>query len=330
LNKITPANNVLIALKRPLHSPLATIKTLKEVMKTEYFALFFISVFLCCCKQINKNELEKLKKSTSLEKVWSITSITHWVKNEGLLNIESIVYDEVNRVFYATNGVDYEVGTNGFISKISEDGRLQELKWVDHLNRPTGMAIYNSLLYVADVNALVVIDIKSGKIIDKFIEPISNSGLNDVSISSNGSVYVSASFIHSIFKLNNGKLDQWLIDEEKLKFANGLIADDKQLLVGGINLSRIDVESKRINKIELDSSVEDFDGMVSDGAGGYFLTTVKSSGLFQLTRQKKITKLMNEDVYFGDLEFIPNRKKIFIPRGDKKTNDFFVTVLTVE
>lgn len=39
---------------------------------------------------------------------------------------------------------------------------------------------------------------------------------------------------------------------------------------------------------------------------------------------------MEGDIYFGDLEFIPSHKKLYIPRGNKKTNEFFITVLSVE
>ena len=183
---------------------------------------------------------------------------------------------------------------------------------------------------MADVNSLIVIDTKKGEVVEKYIEPVSSSGLNDVSISADGTVYVSASFVHSIFKLNDDRLEIWSQDEEKLKWANGLIANDKQIWVAGLNLSIIDVDSKKITKIELNSQIKDFDGMVTDGIGGYFLTTVENSGLFHINEQKNITKLIDDTVYFGDLDFIPNCKKLYIPRGSKKTNEFFITVLSVE
>lgn len=300
------------------------------IMKIKIITTFLFFLCLSCGKQKGESKPDESGKRASFGKGWSISSTNDWVKNEGLLNVESIIYDEVNQVFYATNGIDYEPGTNGFISKISENGKLQELKWIEHLNRPTGMAIQDSLLYVADVNSLVVINTRNGKIVEKFLEPIANSGLNDVSISKKGKVYVSASFVHSIFRLNNGTLELWSKDEEKLKWANGLIANDKQIVVAGLNLSTINTDSKRITQIELNAPIKDFDGIVADGLGGYFLTTVENSGLFHVNAQKNITKLMEGDVYFGDLEFNPDRKEIYIPRGNKKTGEFFITVFTVE
>ncbi len=287
-------------------------------------------LLLClgCDTQMGGGERGEFEKHGS-GNAWSISSSSDWIKNEGLRNVESIIYDESSRLFYATNGTDYSLGTNGFISKISENGNLQELKWVDGLNRPTGMAIHDSLLYVADVNSLVVVNMRTGFVVKKILEPIANSGLNDVCVSETGDVYVSASFIHSIFKLIGGKLTIWKQNEEKLKWANGLIANDSQLLVAGLHLNTISMDSKRITQYELRSPIKDFDGIVSDGSGGYFLTTVENSGLFYFDGHKAINQLMESNIYFGDLEFNPSLKKLYIPRGNKKTGAFYISVLTM-
>lgn len=295
--------------------------------------ILIISVLILylSCGQRENNKIDTIESQVAKAKVWSISSSTDWVKNEGLLNVESIIYDKVNQVFYASNGVDYAPGNTGFISKLSETGTLQNLKWIDGLNRPTGMAIQDSLLYVADVNSLVVINTKNGEVVEKFLEPVANSGLNDVVINEKDEVYVSASFVHSVFKLNNGSLEEWSKDEELLAWANGLTATKNQILAAGLHLSTINVNSMRITRTELNSTVKDFDGIVSDDSGGYFLTTVEKRGLYHLDQQKTITTLLEEeDVYFGDLEFDPRHKKIYIPRGNKNTGEFFITVLTLE
>lgn len=298
-------------------------------MKAQIVSLLLVFLFLSCVKQKRENKLDSSEQLAQPEKNWVISSTTDWVKNKGLINVESIIYDKENKVFYATNGVNYGLGTDGFISKITENGIVEKLKWIDSLNRPTGMAIHDSLLYVADVNSLIVINTGNGSIVKKYLEPIPNSGLNDVCISKKGEVFVSASFVHSIFKLDYENLVSWIQDEEKLKWANGLIANDKELLVAGLNLSTIDLNTKVISKIDLNPPTKDFDGITGDGSNGYFLTTVENSGLFHLNKQKNIIKLMQEDVYFGDMTFNPNQKKIYIPRGNRKTDEFFITVFTL-
>jgi hypothetical protein len=293
-------------------------------MKLIIIILLFVFLYPGCSKLNRERRLNEMEKGSS-GKVWSINSTNDWMKNKGLLNVESIEYDKKQQVFYASNGLNYKPGIDGYISKISMDGSPLALEWVAGLNRPTGMAIFDSILYVADVNVLVLININNGKIIERVSEPIANSGLNDVAITKNGEVFVSASFVHAILKLNSGKLEIWLRDEEKLKWANGLVAEEDRIIVGGLDLSSISLDSKHLTKIELNTSVQDFDGMVSDGFGGYFLTTVESSSLFYFDGKTCIYKLKEESAYFGDLAFNPDGNKLYVPRGNKTTAEYFIT-----
>ena len=298
-------------------------------MKTVFTITSLLLLMIGCRNSVEKKDSAEPDELVSFNS-WSISSTNDWATNVGLLNVESITYDKRQEVFYASNGLNYKPGTDGFISKLSKDGNLLELKWVTGLNRPTGMAIHDSILYVADVNSLVLINTENGRIVKRFMEPAANSGLNDVAINKKGEVYVSASFIHSILKLDGEKLGIWLKDEEKLKWANGLITEDTELIVAGLHLTSIDTASKQATKIELNSTIKDFDGITSDGLGGYFLTTVENSGLFYFDGQKGIHKLMQNDTYFGDIEFNPYSKRLYSPRGKKATAEFFITEFSMK
>nr|WP_298794205.1 hypothetical protein [uncultured Allomuricauda sp.] len=300
-------------------------------MRITVLTILLLSLCVSCGKQNKKGKHPSSEKDIiSLKSSWHITSTTDWVNNQGLLNVESIVHDASNQVFYASNGENYGLGTNGFISKISKDGTLQELKWIEGLNRPTGMAIRDSLLYVADVNALIVINTKKGTVVERFLEPVTNSGLNDVAINDKGEVYVSASFVHSICKLKDGELILWAKDEERLKWANGLVATNKEIIVAGLDISTIDLDSRRIDSIQLNPSIKDFDGLIPDGNDGFFVTTVENSGFYHINKQMQVTKILEDAPYFGDLEFDRANKTIYIPRGNRKTNEFYITVCTME
>ncbi len=295
------------------------------------FTQIFLFLLLVGCRHQSKTKLvPQSSEPVESRKVWTITSSKEWVKNQGLLNVESIIYDFSNKVFYATNGLDYKPGTQGFISKLSKNRELLELKWVTDLNRPTGMAIRDSILYVADVDVLLAININTGKITKKFSEPIPNSGLNDVSINPKGEVYVSASFVHAIFKLHNDTLEVWKRDDTKLKWVNGLVAKDDYVFAGGQGFNSIRTDSKWIDTISLKPPIKDFDGMVADGSGGFFLTTVENSGLYHVNALRQVDTLLLEDTYFGDLEFDPNQKKLYIPRGNHETREYFISVLSLK
>ncbi len=268
--------------------------------------------------------------NTSDGKTWTIKSNETWLEEAGLQKVESIVHDSVNNCFYLSNGLDYAAGTDGFISKVSASGELLNLHWVDSLNRPTGMAIQDSLLYVADVNVLVLINTNTGQILDRYPEPVANTGLNDVTIDALGTVYVSASFVHAVVRLEEQGLVVWAQDDEGLQWANGVVVHDKQLLVAGMNLAVVNMESKELASRSPDLSIKDFDGIALDSYGGYFLTTVENSGFYYLDAQGEVHQLLSGDDYFGDLVFLPSRQRILIPRGNTTTGDYYISVLALE
>jgi len=115
------------------------------------------------------------------------------VKDVGLKTPESVLYVPEEDIYLVSNvnGPATAVDGNGFISKISPDGKVLELKWIDggkpgtKLDAPKGLAIAGDVLYVADIKWVRLFDRKTGK-------PIGNVGvggatfLNDVSPNTNG------------------------------------------------------------------------------------------------------------------------------------------------
>ncbi len=258
-----------------------------------------------------------------------ILSQSEWVKNEGLTNVESVVYDSVLNVFFASCGKNYELGLAGFISKISVDGELLDLKWIDSLNRPTGIAIHDRQLFVADIVDLVVVDIDKGTILNKYKEPLQNSGLNDVAISQSGEVYVSASAKNAIYKLQDGTLINWASDADRLKWANGLLVSDEQLIVGGMNLVSIDINSRNISEVNYPSNISDFEGVASDGHGGYYVSTVDNSAFWHIDKDGNAIELLKDGDYFGDLQFIPPNKLV-VARGNHDRGEYYLSYIELD
>ena len=130
-------------------------------------------------------------------------------------------FDRKRECIYVSNGKDYGLGKDGFLSKISLQGEVIELKWIKNLNRPTGMAIYGDRLYVADVNALLIIDLNVNAVVGRIEVPI-QYGINDVSVGANGVVLVTASALHAVLKLMEQRLEILAQDAEILQWANGI------------------------------------------------------------------------------------------------------------
>lgn len=120
----------------------------------------------------------------------------------GLSTPESILYDAQNDVYLVSNinGNPSAADGNGYISRLSPDGTVLDLKWIDGesanvaLNGPKGMAISGGVLYVSDITAVRLFDANTGApkasvIID------GASFLNDAVAGPDGSVYISDSGI---------------------------------------------------------------------------------------------------------------------------------------
>ena len=161
-----------------------------------------------------------------LEKLWETDSV--------LKVPESVFFDGDAKILYATNidGTDpWGKDGKGSVAKVGLDGKVIATEWVSGLNAPKGMGLYKGKLYVADLNELVVIDIAGGKI-DKRIAVTGAEGLNDVSVSKGGTIYVSDSKLKKIFIVKDGISELFL---DNLKGPNGVLmrGDDFYLLDAG-------------------------------------------------------------------------------------------------
>ncbi|MBD0327799.1 MAG: ATP-binding protein, partial [Pyrinomonadaceae bacterium] len=133
-----------------------------------------------------------------------ISLVKKWA-TEPVLNVpESVLFDKARNVLYVSNinGAHDGKDGNGFISKLSTGGKIEELEWAKGLDAPKGMGLVKDLLYVADITKVVVIDTKTGQKV-KEIEPAGAKFLNDITVDTQCNVYVSDSAGNKVYRLTN-------------------------------------------------------------------------------------------------------------------------------
>jgi hypothetical protein len=208
---------------------------------------------------------------------------TMTVKDVGLATPESVLYDEVDDVYLVSNinGGPSAKDGNGFISKISPDGTVVALKWIDGsakatpLHAPKGMAIANGLLYIADIDTVRVFDRKTGK--SKGNVALKGATFaNDVAAGPDGTVYVSDSGVTIDDKgITPTKTDAvWMIKKmkasalakgEELGKPNGLFVTDKGVWVSTFGSGEVyTLDAKGVR-----GSIQKVAGAL-DGLYGYF------------------------------------------------------------
>jgi len=193
---------------------------------------------------------------------------------------ESVLYDPERRLLYVSsyNRVQASGAGKGFISRVGLDGEILDLHWVDGLDGPCGMGLYEDRLYVVEcIGNLVEIDAGSGTILKRYPAPDARF-LNDLVIDDEGSIFISDTspplgFTSLIYRFRDGLFEVWKegIDIHR---ANGLYIHDGRLLVGSSGdclFKSIDLETREVVEIvSLGGRV--IDGIRVDREGNYLVT----------------------------------------------------------
>ena len=230
------------------------------------------------------------------QKLWEVS---------GFKNPESAVYDRAAGVIYVSNvnGQPTAKDGNGFISKLGPDGKIIALEWAKGLNSPKGLALAKGMLYVADIDQIVAIDIARGEIADRY-EARGAKFLNDLTADKEGRVYASDMVTNSIWVLDNGKLSV-LLQDDALDNPNGLLAEDGRIVVGSWgkmaenfstkvpgHMKVVDLATKKVTDLGDPTPVGNLDGVEPDGKGGYLVTDWVKGGLFRIAGDGKATPLL--------------------------------------
>jgi len=241
-------------------------------------------------------------------------------ETEGFANPESVIFDEARGVLYVSNlnGPPTEKDANGFISKLSPDGTLQQLDWVAGLDAPKGMAIAGDRLFVADIDAIVEIDIAGGTVLNR--HAVSGAiFLNDVVAESSGAVLVSDSATNTIHRLDGGRLEAWLTSTD-LNGPNGLYVDGVRLIVGSFGspekpgqLLAVSMTDKSITSLSGNQPVGSLDGVEPGGVDSYLVTDWVGGKVLRVGPGGTVTTVIELKQGSADLDHVTSQHMLYIP-----------------
>jgi hypothetical protein len=268
------------------------------------------SLVPCCCVALALGAAASEKSGGKL--------VEQWRSAPEFSVPESVLFEASENILYVSNvaGKPAEKNGQGFISKLSPEGKIEELKWATGLNAPKGMAIHGGHLYVSDIDELVQIDLKTGTIAARY--PAAGAVfLNDVAADADGNIHVGDSSAENsvIYRLSEGKLAVWLQAVE-IRNPNGLLMQGNRLLVGNGqdgNLNAIELESKKITLIAKTGT--GIDGLKPLGDGSFLLSDWAGKTSL-LDADGKTSVLMNttaDRINSADFEYIKSKKLLLIP-----------------
>lgn len=241
-----------------------------------------------------------------------------WETDSTLSVPESVLYDQSSNILYVSNieGKSDALDGNGFISKLTLDGKIETLRWASGLNAPKGMALYRNMLYVTDVYRLVAINTATGQA-EKTWDAIKQDGafLNDATVDKTGTVYVSDNRNDKIYRLKDDKWEVWM-EGDQLKSPNGLLAvGTDKLLIGSSKigaLQSVDVATKVITKVA--DGMDRTDGIVQDRKGNTFVSDwIGQVFVVNGSDRQQLLDTRAEKINAADIEYVRAGKLIVVP-----------------
>ena len=271
--------------------------------------------------------------------LWSVTA--------DIASPESTFYDAASNSVFVSNingGVTDKDG-NGYITRLTPDGKVVNAKWASGMNGPKGLRGVGGTLWAADIDEVVGIEIASGRITSR-VRIDGATFLNDLATAPDGSIYVSDSMKARIYIVRDGKASIFVEGEDLIETPNGVLVDGNRVIVGsmgrgvfgpppgrgdgargqgapagrgrgagapaGGKLFAFDRTTKARTVITPEP-IGGIDGIELDGRGGYLVTDVFGSRLLQVSASGAARTLLQFPSAGADIGYIAPRQMVIVP-----------------
>ena len=256
------------------------------------------------------------------------------VADVGFSTPESVLHDTDADVYLVANinGPSAEKDGNGFISRVSPEGEVLELRWIDGtqpgvtLNAPKGMAIVADTLFVTDIDCVRRFHRVTGEPIREDLCLEHASFLNDLVATDEGNLYFSDSgtdqspgavylLRHTADVPNEVVLtDGTMLKGEELGGPNGVFADSRGLYVATFDsgeLFRVTPGGERLQL--LPPSDMQLDGIISLADQGFLISSWGDSTVYWIHSDGTVSPLIENLDAPADIGYDAFRNRVLIP-----------------
>jgi hypothetical protein len=257
------------------------------------------------------------------------------VENVGLATPESVLHDTEADVYLVSNinGSPLGIDGNGFISRLSPDGTVIDLKWIDgedpgtELNAPKGMTIVDDTLYVADISVVR----RFNRVTGEYLGAVDIPGatfVNDLAATRDGRVIVSDSGM--VFTENGaeptGSAAVYVIDAEgglttvaagdTLDFPNGVLDSTTRdgivvAAFGSDAVYLLNEDGERLDIARLPTG--GLDGIVETEDGRLLVSSWEGSAVYAISPDGEITTVAEDLPAPADIGWDAGRGRLLVP-----------------
>ena len=257
-------------------------------------------------------------------------------KYAGLKMPESVLVDKHGHVFVSEIG-EFGKDGDGQISVLGNDGKFLVLS--KGLDDPKGLAMIDQMLYVADKQRIVKIDMQGNQTVfaDSHAFPSTPQFLNDLESDSEGNLYVSDSGDlqgggGAVYKIDAAGKVTTLIDakqDARIAAPNGLLMGKTPNCIMIVDFSSGVMYRYDSKKAELTEEARGFggaDGIVQNAHGDYYVSDWKGGKVFKVSLDKpnaaKVSLLQDGFVAAADIALSSDGHSLYVP--DMKAGELVV------
>jgi hypothetical protein len=254
------------------------------------------------------------------------------VANVGFMTPESVLHDSIADVYLVSNinGGPVDEDDNGFISRVTPDGEVENLKWIDGasndvvLNAPKGMAIRGDTLYVADIKCIRRYNRTTGESITSTCYD-TMSFLNDIAVGgANQSLFVTDTGVDGNFQPTGTEAVYRMEDREgqqgvtlasgpNLGGPNGVAVGSRGIFVVTYASGEVLRFTPTGEKTVVATIGQPLDGVVMTNDGGFAFSSWGDSSVTHVNSMGQINKVAVGVEAPADIGYDKKRNRILIP-----------------
>lgn len=253
------------------------------------------------------------------------------VADAGFATPESVLHDAEADVYLVSNinGAPLDEDDDGFISRLSPDGEVLELRWIDGasddvtLDAPKGMALQGSTLYVADITCIRMFDRTTGEPTGEACPPEATF-LNDVAPAPDGvSVFFTDSGLDASFSPTGSDAVYRLSDDGRITVMardpglgapNGVTVGSRGVFVATFmsgEVFALDAEGSRTDVIP--PSESQYDGIEAMPDGGFLVSSWGDQAVYRVGGDGSISRVVEGVEAPADIGVDQGRNRVLVP-----------------
>jgi sugar lactone lactonase YvrE len=250
----------------------------------------------------------------------------------GFQTPESVLWDAAADAYIVSNinGDPLGKDDNGFISRVSPDGKIESLRWIDGaseavtLHAPKGLAIRGDTLFVADIDTIRAFDRSTGRALGAR-GVAGASFLNDLATDSEGNLYASDSGFGPGFQPTGTDAVYRIVGASAVAVAkgtdltnpNGLAFDGDSLVVvpfGGNTPYRLHREEAAARRDLVALPAGQLDGVVRREDGSLLVSSWEGRAIFRIPDEGgPVTAVIENVTSPADIGWDSRRNRVLIP-----------------